>query len=58
MKEKIFELLKKACKQTPEYGFLEIIGSCFAAGDISHISDAELKTNLEALIEVNKESKS
>lgn len=56
-KTQIFKLLEIACKQTPDKGLLEIIGSCFSGGDISHIDDAELLENLKVLIEVNRESK-
>lgn len=34
---------------------LEVIGSCFAEGDISHIKDDELLENLKTLLEVNQE---
>ena len=56
-KARIFKLLERACTQTPDEGLLAVIGSCFAAGDISHIGDAELIDNLHALIRVNSESK-
>ena len=58
MDKKLMALLKTACNQEPDQGLLEVIGSCFSGGDLSHISDEELKENLQALIEVNMESKS
>lgn len=53
-KKRLLGLLKEVCLQTPDEGLLEIIGSCFAAGDISHISDKELEKNLIALRDLNK----
>ncbi len=52
--ERILKLLKRAWKNLPGEGLLELLGSCFAAGDISHISDEELGENLEALIHLEQ----
>lgn len=49
-KERILKLLMRAWKYQPDDGLLEVIGSCFAAGDISHITDDDLEENLKALI--------
>lgn len=53
----ILNLLKTIWEESPEVPFLEMIGSCFAAGDISHISDIELKKNLITLLEIDREQK-
>lgn len=52
---KILDLIKTIWEESPEVPFLEMIGSCFAAGDISHISDKELKKNLVVLLELDRE---
>ena len=54
---KILDLLKKRWEDFPEVPFLEMIGSCFAAGDISHISDKELLENLEVLLEMEHQAR-
>lgn len=51
----ILSLLKTIWEESPEVPFLEMIGSCFAEGDISHISDEELKENLVVLLELNRQ---
>lgn len=56
-KERILKLLMRAWKYRPDGGLLEVIGSCFAAGDISHITDDELEENLKALISVERQRK-
>ncbi len=56
-KNEVLSLIRTAWEQSPEEGLLELLGSCFAAGDVSHIADDELKTNLNALIEVEAERK-
>ena len=53
----ILNLLETIWEESPEVGFLEMIGSCFTAGDISHISDDELKKNLVVLLELDREHK-
>ncbi len=55
MDMEILNLLKTIWEESPEVPFLEMIGSCFAAGDISHISDEELKKNLITLLELDRE---
>lgn len=57
MDMEILNLLKTIWEESPEIPFLEMIGSCFAAGDISHISDEELKENLVVLLELDRERK-
>ncbi len=54
--QQILELLSTAWREDPGVGLLELIGSCFAGGDLCHINDTELQVNLEACIEVNRES--
>lgn len=53
----ILDLLQKNWEKFPEVPFLEMIGSCFAAGDISHISDEELLKNLTVLLEIEREER-
>ena len=47
--------LTLAWEESPDESLLSLIGSCFAAGDISHISDDELQENLRVLIDLNRE---
>lgn len=51
----ILNLLKTIWEESPDQSLLELIGSCFAEGDISHISDEELKKNLVVLLELDRE---
>ena len=53
----ILDLLKERWEDFPQVPFLEMIGSCFAAGDISRISDRELLKNLEVLLELEQEER-
>jgi len=53
----ILNLIKVAWSESPDESLMELIGSCFAEGDLSHITDALLKENLEVLIEMNRERK-
>lgn len=53
----ILDLLKTIWEESPEISLLETIGSCFAAGDLFHISDEELKKNLVVLLELNRKDK-
>lgn len=53
----ILNLFQKNWEKFPEVPFLEMIGSCFAAGDISHISDEELLKNLIVLLEMEQEDR-
>ena len=53
----ILSLLRAAWDESPGESLLELIGSCFAEGDLTHISDAELAENLEVLITLNREHK-
>ena len=50
----ILGLLSDNWVESPEETLLEMIGSCFAAGDISHMADEVLIDNLRALLEVSK----
>lgn len=54
---KILDLFQAKWEKFPEVPFLEMIGSCFAAGDISHISDEELLKNLEVLLELEHQER-
>ncbi len=54
---RILELLQKNWEKFPKVPFLEMIGSCFAAGDISHIGDEELLKNLIVLLEMEQEER-
>ena len=56
-KLEILALIKTIWRESPEQGLLELLGSCFAAGDISRISDKELKENLVTLLEIDREQK-
>lgn len=56
-KLEILDLIKTIWEESPEQGLLELLGSCFAAGDIFHISDEELKKNLVVLLEIDREHK-
>jgi len=51
----ILKLIKVISNESPEQSILELIGSCFAAGDISHIKDEELRDNLVILLELDRE---
>ena len=51
-KEEILKLIRTSWKRTPDENLLELLGSCFAAGDISGINDDELKKNLVVLTEL------
>lgn len=51
-KEEILKLIRTSWKRTPDENLLELLGSCFAAGDISGIDDDELKKNLVVLTEL------
>lgn len=51
-KEEILKLIRTCWKRTPDENLLELLGSCFAAGDISGIDDDELKKNLVVLTEL------
>ena len=51
-KEEILGLIRAAWKRSPKENLLELLGSCFAAGDISGIDDDELKKNLVVLTEL------
>ncbi len=51
----ILNLLKTIWEESPGQTLLELICSCFAFGDISHISDDELRENLQALLSVDRE---
>lgn len=51
----ILDLFKERWEDFPQVPFLEMIGSCFAAGDISHIGDRELLKNLEVLLGMEQE---
>ena len=53
-RKRILALIDNACSYEPNDSVLKVICSCFAAGDISHISDDELIENLEALIDVEQ----
>lgn len=55
--KELLNLLKIAWSESPKEALLELIGSCFGAGDISHIDDEILKENLQVLIELNREHK-
>ncbi|KKN75713.1 hypothetical protein LCGC14_0378160 [marine sediment metagenome] len=55
IQKEIIDLLNEACSQEPDQSILQVISSCFAEGDISHIDDYELRDNLAVLIQVNKE---
>ena len=57
MDKEILDLLNTIWEESPENTFLEMICSCFAAGDISHISDIELKENLVVLLDYDRERK-
>ncbi|KKL89669.1 hypothetical protein LCGC14_1912380 [marine sediment metagenome] len=54
-KERILKLLMRAWRYEPDCGLLCVIGSCFAAGDISHITDDVLEDNLKSLIDMEKD---
>lgn len=54
---RILDLFQKSWEKFPEVPFLEMIGSCFAAGDLSHISDDELLKNLVVLLEMEREER-
>lgn len=51
----LLDLIKTIWTESPDQTLLELIGSCFAAGDISHIGDEELKENLVVLLDVDRE---
>lgn len=55
VQEEILESLKVILSESPELSILELIGNCFAAGDISHIKDEELKDNLDVLLDLDRE---
>lgn len=56
-KDEILSLIKTIWREEPDQTLMELICSCFAAGDISHINDEELKENLVALLEIDRERK-
>ena len=53
----ILNLIKTIWEESPNQTLLELVCSCFAEGDISHISDEELKRNLVVLLELDRERK-
>ena len=55
MDKELLSLIETATSESPNESLCHLIGSCFADGDLSHISDEELKKNLEVVIEVNRE---
>ena len=57
MDAEILSLIKTIWEESPDQTLLGLLGSCFAAGDISHISDKELKENLVDLLELDRERK-
>ncbi len=57
MNAEILSLIKTIWEESPDQTLLGLLGSCFAAGDISHISDEELKENLVDLLELDRERK-
>jgi hypothetical protein len=57
MDTKILDLIKTIWEESPGQTLLELICSCFEFGDISHISDEELKKNLVVLLELDRERK-
>lgn len=56
-KDQVLKLIRAAWDGCPEDRLLQLLGSCFAAGDISHIDDEVLKENLTVLIDVEKQRK-
>ncbi|HDY88132.1 MAG TPA: hypothetical protein ENH82_08480 [bacterium] len=55
MNLEILDLIKTIWQESPDQTLLELICSCFAEGDISHIGDEELKENLVVLLETDRE---
>ncbi|KKN06866.1 hypothetical protein LCGC14_1072960 [marine sediment metagenome] len=55
MNAEILSLIKTIWEESPDQTLLGLLGSCFAAGDISHISDEELKEDLVDLLELDRE---
>ena len=55
MDVEILNLINTIWEESPDQTLLELICSCFEFGDISHISDEELKKNLVVLLELDRE---
>lgn len=57
LQNEILSLIRTIWEEESGQNLLELLGSCFAAGDISHIKNDELKKNLIVLLELDRERK-